>query len=75
MLELARVVKVQEQVVAGTMHHLTLEVVDAGNKKLYLAKVWVKPWMNFKELHEFNHIGEPDTDTPSDHGAQKGNYY
>ncbi|KAL8192244.1 hypothetical protein R6Q57_027911 [Mikania cordata] len=63
MLKLARVVKVQEQVVAGTLHHLTLEVDDdAGNKKIYLAKVWVKPWLNFKELQEFNHIGEPNSD-------------
>ncbi|XP_024962103.1 cysteine proteinase inhibitor 12-like isoform X1 [Cynara cardunculus var. scolymus] len=66
MLELARVVKVQEQVVAGTLHHLTLEVVDAGEKKIYEAKVWVKPWMNFKELQEFKHIGEQTTSTPSD---------
>ncbi|KAJ0590029.1 putative Cystatin domain-containing protein [Helianthus annuus] len=63
MLKLARVVKVQEQVVAGTLHHLTLEVDDdVGNKKIYLAKVWVKPWLNFKELQEFNHIGEPNSD-------------
>ncbi|MFS7931716.1 putative Cystatin domain-containing protein [Helianthus anomalus] len=62
MLKLARVVKVQEQVVAGTLHHLTLEVDDdVGNKKIYLAKVWVKPWLNFKELQEFNHIGEPNS--------------
>ncbi|XP_024962104.1 cysteine proteinase inhibitor 12-like isoform X2 [Cynara cardunculus var. scolymus] len=70
MLELARVVKVQEQVVAGTLHHLTLEVVDAGEKKIYEAKVWVKPWMNFKELQEFKHIGEQTTSTPSDLGYQ-----
>ncbi|KVH88210.1 Cystatin [Cynara cardunculus var. scolymus] len=69
MLELARVVKVQEQVVAGTLHHLTLEVVDAGEKKIYEAKVWVKPWMNFKELQEFKHIGEQTTSTPSDLGT------
>ncbi|KAI3741520.1 hypothetical protein L1987_59194 [Smallanthus sonchifolius] len=64
MLKLARVVKVHEQVVAGTMHHLTLEVDDddAGIKKIYQAKVWVKPWLNFKELQEFNHIGEPNSD-------------
>ncbi|KAB5548296.1 hypothetical protein DKX38_011702 [Salix brachista] len=37
----------------GTMHHLTIEEIEAGKKKLYEAKVWVKPWLNFKELHEF----------------------
>ncbi|PIN04069.1 hypothetical protein CDL12_02260 [Handroanthus impetiginosus] len=47
-LEFARVVKAKEQVVAGKMYHLTLEAVDGGKKNLYEAKVWVKPWMNFK---------------------------
>ncbi|KAL8154877.1 cysteine proteinase inhibitor 6-like [Apium graveolens] len=58
LLEFAKVVKAKEQVVAGTMHHLTVEVIDAGTKKLYEAKVWVKPWLNFKELQEFKHAGE-----------------
>ncbi|KAL6980967.1 hypothetical protein U1Q18_022603 [Sarracenia purpurea var. burkii] len=73
-LEFARVAKAQEQVVAGTLHHLTLEAIDAGKKKLYEAKVWVKPWMNFKELQEFKHVGDVgDTPsfTPSDLGAKK----
>ncbi|KAJ0673111.1 putative Cystatin domain-containing protein [Helianthus annuus] len=71
LLKLARVIKAQEQVVAGTLHHLTLEIDDAGNKKIYQAKVWVKPWMNFKELQEFTHISEPVTDTPSADHVQK----
>ncbi|XP_076960338.1 cysteine proteinase inhibitor 6-like isoform X2 [Bidens hawaiensis] len=63
MLKLARVVKTQEQVVAGTLHHLTLEVDDhEGNKKIYQAKVWVKPWLNFKELQEFIHISEQNSE-------------
>ncbi|KAF7137189.1 hypothetical protein RHSIM_Rhsim07G0073300 [Rhododendron simsii] len=69
LLEFARVVKAQEQVVAGTLHHLTIEAVDAGKKKLYEAKVWVKPWMGFKELQEFKHVGETPSLTPSDLGA------
>ena len=72
LLEFARVVKAEEQVVAGTLHHLTLEVIDAGRKKLYEAKVWVKPWMNFKELQEFKHAGDVPTCTPSDLGVKKG---
>lgn len=48
--------RVKEQVVAGTMYYLTLEVKEGEEKKLYEAKVWVKPWMNFKELQEFNPI-------------------
>ncbi|KAE9459655.1 hypothetical protein RHGRI_019769 [Rhododendron griersonianum] len=71
LLEFARVVKAQEQVVAGTLHHLTIEAVDAGKKKLYEAKVWVKPWMGFKELQEFKHVGETPSLTPSDLGAEK----
>ncbi|KAK9154571.1 hypothetical protein Sjap_002051 [Stephania japonica] len=60
LLEFARVLKAKEQVVAGTMHHLTLEAIDAGKKKIYEAKVWVKPWMNFKQLEEFKHSGDSE---------------
>lgn len=72
LLEFARVVKAREQVVAGTLHHLTLEAVDAGEKKIYEAKVWVKPWMNFKELTEFKHAGETPSFTSADLGVNKG---
>lgn len=71
LLELVRVVKAQEQVVAGTLHHLTLEVLDAGKKKLYEAKIWVKPWEDFKELQEFKHVGDAPCFTSSDLGAKK----
>lgn len=53
LLKFAGVVKAREQVVAGKMYHLTLEAIDAGKKQIYEAKVWVKPWMNFKQLQEF----------------------
>jgi Aspartic acid proteinase inhibitor len=53
------VVKVKRQVVAGTMHHLTIEAVNANKKKSVLeAKVWEKPWENFRALHEINHLGD-----------------
>ncbi|EOY19584.1 hypothetical protein QUC31_006040 [Theobroma cacao] len=74
MVEFVRVVKATEQVVAGTLHHLTVEAIDAGKKKLYEAKVWVKPWMNFKELQEFKHAGDADVSpsfTASDLGVKK----
>nr|GMD56594.1 cysteine proteinase inhibitor 6 [Ipomoea batatas] len=71
MIELVRVVKAEEQVVAGKLHHLTLEVIDAGKRKLYEAKVWLKPWMNFKELQGFNHIEDIPTLTSSDLGAKR----
>jgi Aspartic acid proteinase inhibitor len=52
-----RVVKVKRQVVAGTIHQLTIEAADAWkNKKLLQAKVWEKPWENFISLGEINHL-------------------
>ncbi|KAJ6852318.1 putative cysteine proteinase inhibitor 12 [Iris pallida] len=75
LLEFVRVVKAKEQVVSGTLHHLTLEVVDAGKKKLVEAKVWVKPWLNFKELQEFKQIGESTSNvTHTDLGAKRGDH-
>ncbi|KAJ0042262.1 hypothetical protein Pint_18444 [Pistacia integerrima] len=71
LLEFARVLKAREQVVAGMMYHLTLEAVDAGKKKIYEAKVWVKPWMNFKQLEEFKHADDGPSFTPSDLGVQQ----
>nr|AWB97031.1 cystatin-like protein [Agapanthus praecox subsp. orientalis] len=75
LLEFGRLVKAKEQVVAGTMYHLTVEAIEAGKKKIYEAKVWVKPWLNFKELQEFRHAGDADSSsniTPADLGAKRG---
>lgn len=72
LLEFARVLKAKEQVVAGTMYHLTLEAVDAGKKKIYEAKVWVKPWMNFKQLQEFKYAQDVATSMTSDLGVKRG---
>ncbi|NP_001237443.1 Cysteine proteinase inhibitor 12-like precursor [Glycine max] len=71
LLEFARVVRAQEQVVAGTLHHLTLEAIEAGEKKLYEAKAWVKPWLNFKELQEFKPAGDAPSFTSADLGVKK----
>ncbi|KQK06285.1 cysteine proteinase inhibitor 3 [Brachypodium distachyon] len=62
-LEFARVVSAKRQVVAGTLHDLMLEVVDAGNKSLYKAKVWVKPWQDFKAVLEFRHAGDSQSES------------
>ncbi|XP_004493324.1 cysteine proteinase inhibitor 12-like [Cicer arietinum] len=61
LLEFVKVLKAKEQVVAGKIYYLTLEAVDAGKKKIYEAKIWVKPWMNFKQLQEFKlvHVISP----------------
>uniref|UniRef100_A0A7N1A0B2 Cysteine proteinase inhibitor n=1 Tax=Kalanchoe fedtschenkoi TaxID=63787 RepID=A0A7N1A0B2_KALFE len=58
LLEFGKVIKAKEQVVAGTLHHITMEVRDGVANKLYEAKVWVKPWMNFKQLQEFKPVDE-----------------
>ncbi|KAL1220109.1 Cysteine proteinase inhibitor 3 [Cardamine amara subsp. amara] len=52
-LEFKKIVKAREQVVSGTMYHLTLEANEGGQTKNFEAKVWVKPWMNFKQLQDF----------------------
>ncbi|CAL4976899.1 unnamed protein product [Urochloa decumbens] len=75
LLEFVRVVEAKEQVVAGTLHHLTLEAIEAGKKKVYEAKVWVKPWLDFKELQDFVHKGDAATFTTADLGAKKGSRY
>ncbi|KAF5793017.1 putative Cystatin domain-containing protein [Helianthus annuus] len=51
-LEFVKVIETKEQVVQGTMYYIKLEANDGGEKKTYQAKVWVKPWENFKELQE-----------------------
>ncbi|KAJ0775585.1 putative Cystatin domain-containing protein [Helianthus annuus] len=56
LLEFGKVVNTKEQVVAGKMYYITLEATDGGVKKTYEAKVWVKPWENFKELQEFKPV-------------------
>jgi hypothetical protein len=53
LLQFEKAVKVRQQVVAGTMYYFTNEAKDGEAKKLYEAKVWEKPWENFKELREF----------------------
>nr|AUS89393.1 cystatin A [Sesuvium portulacastrum] len=65
LLEFQRVVSTKEQVVAGTVYVITLEAIDGGQKKVYEAKVWVKPWMNFKEVQEFKYVGDAPTDGSS----------
>ncbi|WMV35653.1 hypothetical protein MTR67_029038 [Solanum verrucosum] len=52
-LEFVEVLNVKEQVVAGMMCYITLVATDAGYKKIYETKIWVKEWENFKEVQEF----------------------
>ncbi|KAG2309436.1 hypothetical protein Bca52824_029184 [Brassica carinata] len=52
-LEFKKIVKAREQVVAGIMYYVTLEANEGSQTKNFEAKVWVQPWMNFKQLQEF----------------------
>lgn len=58
LLEFKEVTNVKEQVVAGTMYYITLLASDGGKVKVYEAKVWVKPWTNFKQVEEFKPVGD-----------------
>lgn len=72
LLEFARVLEAKEQVVAGKSYLLTMEASDAGKREIYEAKVWVKPWMNFKQLKEFKHVRDVSPFTTSDLGVKLG---
>ncbi|XVF19421.1 hypothetical protein REPUB_Repub11eG0109000 [Reevesia pubescens] len=61
MLEYKKVLNVKQQVVSGTMTYITLEAMDGDKLKIYEAKVWEKPWLNFKQLEEFKLIGDAPT--------------
>jgi flavin-binding protein dodecin len=73
-LSFCKVVSARTQVVQGTMYHLTIEVQEGGNPKLYDAKVWVKPWENFKKLEEFKPAVTPSTFTSADLGTRTGTW-
>ncbi|CAN8299412.1 unnamed protein product [Cochlearia groenlandica] len=55
-LEFRRLLGAKKQVVAGTMHHLTVEVADGETNKVYEAKVLEKAWENLTQLEGFNHL-------------------
>jgi hypothetical protein len=73
-LSFSKVVSAGTQVVQGTMYHLTIEVQEGGNPKLYDAKVWVKPWENFKKLEEFKPAVTPSKFTSADLGTRTGTW-
>nr|GMD26013.1 cysteine proteinase inhibitor A-like [Ipomoea batatas]GMD62287.1 cysteine proteinase inhibitor A-like [Ipomoea batatas] len=63
-LEFEKVLNVKTQVVAGTIYDITLVASDGGEKKVYEAKIWVKPWENFKELQEFKLVADVPAEAP-----------
>ncbi|MED6125317.1 hypothetical protein PIB30_067358 [Stylosanthes scabra] len=58
LLEFKRVISAKQQVVSGTLHHITLAATSGDSNKVYEAKVWEKPWLNFKEVQEFKLAGD-----------------
>ncbi|KAL2322581.1 hypothetical protein Fmac_026960 [Flemingia macrophylla] len=57
-LEFVKVVTAKQQVVSGTMYYITLEAKDGEKNEVYETKVWVKPWLNFKEIQEFKLVDD-----------------
>ncbi|TKY46815.1 Cysteine proteinase inhibitor [Spatholobus suberectus] len=57
-LDFVKVVNAKQQVVSGMLYYITLEAKDGEKNKVYEAKVWVKPWLDFKEVQEFKLIGD-----------------
>lgn len=55
------------------MYHLTLEAIDAGKREMYEAKVWVKPWLNFKQLQEFKLTCDGHSYISADFAVERGN--
>ncbi|XVF75215.1 hypothetical protein PTKIN_Ptkin13bG0169800 [Pterospermum kingtungense] len=53
-LKLLKVVKGEEQVVAGTNYRLVLKATDGTATKTYQAVVWEKAWQKFMKLTSFN---------------------
>ncbi|KAG5602690.1 hypothetical protein H5410_034060 [Solanum commersonii] len=54
---------VKQQVVAGMMYYITLAAIDAGKKKIYETKIWVKEWEDFKKVVEFKLVGDDSAKT------------
>ena len=52
-LEYVALVSAKQQVVSGMIYYLEIEASSGGVKKLYEAKIWEKPWLNFKSLQDF----------------------
>uniref|UniRef100_M1A5P8 Cysteine proteinase inhibitor n=1 Tax=Solanum tuberosum TaxID=4113 RepID=M1A5P8_SOLTU len=60
-LEFVENLNVKQQVVAGMMYYITLAAIDAGKKKIYETKIWVKEWEDFKKVVEFKLVGDDST--------------
>ncbi|NP_001242786.1 uncharacterized protein LOC100810979 [Glycine max] len=55
-LEFVGVIRAKQQVVEGFIYYITLEAKDGETKNVYETKVWVRSWLNSKEVLEFKPI-------------------
>ncbi|QCE04283.1 cathepsin F [Vigna unguiculata] len=62
-LEFVRVISAKQQVVSGILYYITLEAKDGETKKVYKTKVWVREWLNPKEVQEFNLVTDSAIET------------
>ncbi|WVY91045.1 hypothetical protein V8G54_036559 [Vigna mungo] len=53
LLEFVTVISAKQQVVSGVLYYITLEAKDGETKNVYETKVWVREWLNSKEVLEF----------------------
>ncbi|CAO2197250.1 unnamed protein product [Urochloa humidicola] len=60
-LEFQNLVQVKLRAVSGAEYLLTIEAKDGEVTKLYEAKVWDRPWMDFKQLLDFKLVGDSAT--------------
>ncbi|XP_047158259.1 cysteine proteinase inhibitor A-like [Vigna umbellata] len=58
LLELVTVISAKQQIVSGVLYYITLEVKDGESKNVYETKVWVREWLNSKEVLEFNLVDD-----------------
>jgi len=70
-LEFVRVISAKKQDVSGVLYYITLEAKDGETKNVYETKVWVREWLNSKEVLEFKLVstdtkGGGVSDVPSD---------
>ncbi|RDX87144.1 Cysteine proteinase inhibitor 5, partial [Mucuna pruriens] len=55
-LKLEKVIKGESQVVAGINYRLTLAASDGSSSNKYVAVVWEKLWLHFRNLTSFTPV-------------------
>uniref|UniRef100_A0A7C9DV95 Cystatin domain-containing protein n=1 Tax=Opuntia streptacantha TaxID=393608 RepID=A0A7C9DV95_OPUST len=52
-LQFVKIVKAEQQVVAGTNYRLVIDAKDGGAERNYEAIVYERPWQKFRQLTSF----------------------